>query len=210
LEKAFVDEGFGIDPRAVMHNDFVVVGPEADPAGLRAVKGAAAALKAIYDGQQAFVSRGDNSGTHVKEQDLWRASGVALNEKETRLLSKGETVSFTQVAPKGDWYFSIGQGMGPTLSFATEKRAYTLVDRGTYLAFARCEEPKTDLVILSEGDPVLMNPYSVIAVNPEKFPSLNYQGAKQYIAWLTSPETQALIASFKVGGETLFHPDVKP
>ena len=193
-----------------MHNDFVLIGPETDPAAIRGMTDAAAALGRIQAVGGPFVSRGDNSGTHVKEQSLWRVSGAPCVERETSLVTGGKRVAFTTTRPSGDWYHAIGQGMGNTIRYATEKRAYTLVDRGTYLAFARSAPPRTDLVILCQGDARLANPYSVIAVNPEKWPRVQADAAARYVAWLTSPPVQDKIAAFKVNGETLFHPDAWP
>lgn len=210
MEDEFVSQGYGINRRDVMYNDFVIIGPEGDPAGLKGRGDAAEALSAIHRAQREFVSRGDNSGTHVKEQELWREAKVELVETETRIIKKGKPVSFRTLRPVGDWYLSIGQGMGKTIHYATEKRAYTLADRGTYYAYALGDDAKTDLVILCEGDKRLANPYGVIAVNPDKFPHLNHKAAAEYIRWLTSPETQKRIGEYRKAGKVLFHPAARP
>jgi len=184
LEEKFMAGGFGVDRRAVMHNDFVVVGAPADPAGLKGTRSAADAFKKLAAGKAPFVSRGDESGTHQKEKALWKAAGIT---------------------PTGAWYVSAGQGMGEVLQMADEKRGYTLSDRGTYIAYAK----KVDLAIVSEGDPALFNPYSVIAVNPAKQPHVKYDLAKRFIDYLTGPEGQAVIAGFQQDGKQLFFPDAR-
>ncbi len=184
-EKKFVAEGFGIQRRRVMHNDFVVVGPPADPAGIKAAGSALEGFRRIAGGAAVFVSRGDNSGTHAQEKKLWKATG--LN-------------------PEGQkWYQQTGLGMGQTLSVAAEKNAYTLADRGTYLALRK----NLGLAILSEGDAVLLNVYHVIEVNPVRFPKVNANGAKAFGDFLLTKETQALIAAFGIDkfGSPLFFPD---
>jgi tungstate transport system substrate-binding protein len=180
-EEKLVADGFGVGRRDVMYNDFVLLGPAADPALVRGVKDAPAALAKIAASEAPFVSRGDDSGTHKKETALWRAAGVA---------------------PEGAWYMAAGQGMGACLTIADEKRAYVLADRGTYLAF----RDKVEIDVLVEGDPRLFNPYGVIAVNPEKHPHVKHEAAMEFIEWLTSPEAQHMIAEFKRGGEQLFYP----
>lgn len=205
-EAQFVAGGYGINRRPVMYNDFVLIGPKADPAGIQNTTDAAAALKKICDHGCLFVSRGDNSGTHAKEQVLWQASAVPLEKKESEFTEGGEKVTFSMVYPQGDWYKSVGQGMGNVIQYATEKRGYTLSDRGTYYAYAFAAVPRTDLVICCEGDQRLRNPYSVIAVNPAKLPNVNIGAANKYVEWMTSEATQARIAAFQVGGKALFHP----
>jgi len=185
LEDAFMDAGFGVNRRAVMYNDFVIVGPRADPAKLAGSKSAVDAFKQLASAQAPFISRGDESGTHEKEKELWKAAGGT---------------------PSGAWYVSAGVGMGQTLQMADEKRAYTLSDRGTYLTY----KAKGELVILVQGDPALFNPYSIIAVNPARYPAVRYFDSMALIAWITSPEGQRMIADFKVGGEMLFHPTAVP
>ena len=185
LEEAFVSAGFGVNRRSVMYNDFVVVGPRDDPAKVATAKSAADAFKQIAAAQSAFISRGDESGTHEKEKELWKAAGIT---------------------PAGAWYISAGLGMGQTLQMADEKRAYTLSDRGTYLTY----RAKGDLALLNQGDQALFNPYSIIAVNPARYPAVRYIDAMSLIAWMTSPEGQRVIGDFKVAGEVLFHPTAVP
>ncbi|RME72571.1 MAG: tungstate ABC transporter [Chloroflexi bacterium] len=188
LEDAFVEAGYGINRQDVMYNDFVIVGPASDPAGIAGMPDAVAALEKIAAVQAVFVSRGDDSGTHVKEQALWQASTVPL-ERVPGLKNPDKVV----VRPTGDWYRSIGQGMGATLTVADELQAYTLSDRGTYLA--RTLEG-LDLQILVEGDPRLFNPYGVIQVNPDRYPNVNAAGASAFIDWLTAVDTQRMIGEF--------------
>ncbi len=180
LEDKFVADGFGVNRRDVMYNDFVVIGPKTDPAGIARAKSAAEALKMIAAKQASFVSRGDKSGTHLKERDLWQAAGVVS---------------------KGSWYIEAGQGMGPVITMATERRAYTLADRGTYNAF---RGGKTDLVILFQGEKGFFNPYGVIAVNPRKFPHVKYDLAMRFIDYVTGPEGQRIIADYRQHGEPVF------
>ena len=182
LEDKFVAEGYGVNRRDVMHNDFIIIGPASDTAGVRGMKDTAAALKRIADRGAVFVSRGDNSGTHVKEQSLWTAAGFK---------------------PSGRWYREAGQGMGPVITMTNDLQGYTMADRGTYLSM----KDKVELPILVEGDPRLFNPYGIIAVNPDRFPHAAYFEAMQLIAWMTSVEGQQIIGDYKVGGEVLFFPD---
>ena len=184
-EERFVEAGFGVNRRDVMHNDFVLVGPPTDPARIEGGHDAAAALTAIARARAPFVSRGDESGTHKKETALWRDAGVT---------------------PDGEWYMAAGQGMGAVLTMADEQQAYTLTDRGTWLAL-RARSP---LKLLLEGDGRLFNPYGVIAVNPARHAHVNYVDAMSLIGWLTSPRGQGIIADFKQEGEALFHPDAAP
>lgn len=202
LEEAFVEAGFGVNRRGVMYNDFIIVGPQNDPAGVRGKEDAAAALAAIAEKSAVFVSRGDSSGTHVKEQELWGDSGVDLIEVKKLFSPAGKEREIEYRAPEGGWYLSIGQGMSAALLMADEKEAYCLADRGTWLAM----EEKLDLEVLVEGDGRLFNPYGVIAVNPGRYPGINYRGAMALIAWLTSVEGQKMIADFRIGGEPLFIP----
>jgi tungstate transport system substrate-binding protein len=182
-EDKFVAEGYGVNRQDVMYNDFVIIGPEGDPAGIQGMTDAAAALAQIAETQATFASRGDESGTHSKEKAIWEKAGIE---------------------PGGDWYLSLGQGMGATLTVANEKGAYTLTDRGTYLS----REEGLGLPILVEGDTILFNPYGVIAVNPEKHSHVQYELAMQFIEWLTSVDTQEKIGGFKhSSGEVLFHPN---
>ncbi|MGA1796467.1 MAG: substrate-binding domain-containing protein [bacterium] len=186
-EDAFVAAGYGVNRRDVMYNDFVIVGPEGDPAGIRGLKDAGEALKKITQSQSRFVSRGDDSGTHKKEKAIWGNTGIT---------------------PQGQWYVEAGQGMGAVLQIAFEMNAYTLTDRGTYLAY----KEKITLPILVEGDPVLFNPYGIIAVNPARHPQVSYVLAMAYIGWVTSPEGQRIIREFgkETFGQPLFIPVAIP
>jgi tungstate transport system substrate-binding protein len=181
LEDKFVQEGWGIARRDVMYNDFIVVGPDADPAKVKGNRDVIAAFAKIAASGARFISRGDNSGTDVMEKGYWQAAGVR---------------------PAGAAYVSAGLGMGEVINMAAEMRAYTLTDRATYGAY----KAKTGLDILVEGDKRMFNPYGIIAVNPAKHPGVNYKGAKQLIEWITSPEGQARIAAFRPAGEQLFFP----
>jgi tungstate transport system substrate-binding protein len=184
-EKKFMEEGFGVERRLVMHNDFVIVGPAEDPAKIRGLKTAAECLKKISSGQALFLSRGDNSGTHAKEKELWNISGVKY---------EGEK-----------WYQETGLGMGQTLNVAAEKKGYTLADRGTYLALAK----SLKLQILVERDAILLNIYHVMEVNPSKWPKVNLSGAKKFADFMISKESQEVIRTFGVDkfGSALFSPD---
>ena len=184
-EDKFVADGFGVNRRDVMHNDFVIIGPGDDPAGIKGMKDVAEALGMLAESGGTFVSRGDDSGTHKKEKSLWKAAGIE---------------------PSGEWYMSAGQGMGAVLNIANEKRAYTMTDRGTYIAY----RGKIDLPVIVEGDKRLFNPYGVIAVNPKKHSHVKYNEVMKFIEWLTSEEGQKLIGSFKKDGEILFYPDAVP
>lgn len=186
-EDAFVKGGYGVNRKDVMYNDFVVIGPKDDPAGIKGMTDAAEAFKKIAEARARFVSRGDESGTHTQEKQIWEKAGVT---------------------PGGDWYISAGQGMGAVLTMADELQAYTLTDRGTYLA--RTLEG-IDLSILVEGDPILFNPYGVIAVNPKVHPHVNFDLAMNFINWFTSVPTQKMIGEFGKDkfGQPLFTPDSK-
>lgn len=186
-EDAFIQAGFGINRRDVMFNDFIIVGPGADPAGIRGLTSAAEAFQQIAQSESTFISRGDNSGTHQKELAIWEQAGVQ---------------------PRDRWYLSIGAGMGEALVQSSQQGAYTLSDRGTYLALRE----NLALEVLMEGpvkggDALLFNPYGVIAVNPAHYPNRNYALAMAYIGYLTSPQAQHLIEAFTVQGESLFFPD---
>jgi len=182
-EDKFVAQGFGVNRRDVMHNDFVVVGPTEDPVGTARSTSTADAFSRIAAAGAPFVSRGDASGTNAKELELWAA--VPLN-------------------PKGAWYKEAGQGMGEVLIMSNNLKAYTLTDRGTWIAM---KDKLAGLRILVEGDPALFNPYGVIAVNPQKHPEANYMAAMQYIAWVTSAQGQKVIREYAMGGQQLFTPD---
>ena len=184
-EDAFMEAGHGVRREDVMYNDFVILGPPADPASIQGGSDAVAAFQQIAEAEAGFISRGDDSGTHAKEKAVWNAVGIE---------------------PSGDWYNAAGQGMGAVLTLANEQQAYTLSDRATYLA--RTLEG-TDLVILVENDPLLFNPYGVIAVNPDKNPEIQNEAANQFIDWLISVPVQEKIEQFGVEefGQSLFIPD---
>ncbi|NDP41758.1 MAG: tungsten ABC transporter substrate-binding protein [Aromatoleum sp.] len=183
-EDRFVAEGSGINRRDVMYNDFILVGPDHDPAGVKGTKDVVAAMKKIQAAGMPFISRGDNSGTDQMEKSYWQVAGIE---------------------PRGAWYVSAGLGMGEVLTMAGEKRAYTLTDRATYAAY----RSKTGLAILIEGDPRMFNPYGIIAVNPQRSPGVNHQGAMDLINWITSAEGQRAIAGFRIEGEQMFFPSAK-
>lgn len=200
LEDKFVAEGFGINRRDVMYNDFVIIGPANDPAHVKQASSAADAFKRIAATHSTFISRGDESGTYQKEKEIWSATGIK---------------------PSGSWYRSAGQGMGEVINMATELRGYTLADRGTYNAF---RHGKTDLVIVFDGNKNfakkgrltvqqvtaltgskgLFNPYGVIAVNPKKFPYVHYALAMKFVEWITGAEGQRIIANYQVQGDPVF------
>ena len=184
-EEAFVSEGYGVARRDVMYNDFVIVGPPADPAGIAGLSDATAALKAIAAAKAPFASRGDDSGTHKKELALWRDAGL------------------DPVAASGTWYRETGSGMGATLNVALGMGAYTLTDRGTWIAFKN----KGNFGILVSGDERLFNPYGVILVNPARHPRVKAADGQAFIDWLTGPDGQAAIAAYRLGGEQLFFPN---
>jgi tungstate transport system substrate-binding protein len=208
-EENFVAEGYGTKRYAVMHNDFIILGPSADPAGIKGMNDAAAALKKIAVAKAAFISRGDDSGTHTKEQALWKASGLPLAKQSSKIVKKGKTkeVSFLHPAGLGEWYLSIGQGMGKAIVFAEEKQAYILADRGTYLKFRYGRDAGLDLDVLCEGDSFLANPYGVIPINPKKYPHVKYELAEKFAEWLVSKRGQTVIGEYRLLGNQLFYPD---
>jgi tungstate transport system substrate-binding protein len=183
LEKKYVADGKLLNRRLVMYNDFVIIGPKEDPAKIKSAKTALAALKLIEQSKSPFVSRGDNSGTHNLEKALWKEAGIQ---------------------PKGDWYIEAGQGMGATLGIANERNAYTITDRGTYLALRK----RVTLPILVEGDRLLLNLYSVMEVNPANGPRVNAVGGKAFADFMVAPQTQSVIKGFGVEkfGQSLFVP----
>jgi len=184
-ERKFVAEGHGLERFAVMHNDFVVVGPAADPAGIRGMNDVAAALGRIAEGRFVFVSRGDESGTHKKELELWEASGANARPES------------------GGWYREAGSGMGATLNTAQAMGGYTLCDRATWISFAN----RGDLDLLVEGDARLYNPYTAIVVNPARHPHVHAAEAQAFVDWLISETGQRAIADFRIDGQQLFYPD---
>jgi len=179
-----------------MHNDFVIIGPAADPAGIKGTRDAAVALKRIAVTKAKFISRGDDSGTHTKEQEIWKTTK-----------GKKKTVSFLHPEGLGKWYLSIGQGMGRTLTYAEEKQAYTMTDRGTYLKYKLGRKQGLDLEILYEGDERLFNPYGIIPINPKMYPHVRFDWADTLAKWLVSPKAQALIAEYRIQGQQAFFPD---
>ncbi len=208
-EEKFVADGFGTKRYPVMHNDFVIIGPAADPAGIKGMSDAGKALAKIAAAKATFISRGDDSGTHTKEQALWSGSGVALVDKTQKIISKGKEkeIGYKMPADSSSWYMSIGQGMGKTITFAEEKQAYTMTDRGTYIKYKYGKTPAVDLDILCEGGEALSNPYGIIPVNPKKYPSIQYDLAMQFVNWIISERGQKLIGDYRLEGKQLFFPD---
>src|SRR3979411_899421 len=185
-EEEFLAEGFGVKRYDVMYNDFVLIGPNSDPAGVKG-RDIEAALKTIQAKAAPFVSRGDKSGTHSAELALWKQAGIDIT------------------ATKGSWYREIGQGMGAALNTAGAMNAYVLSDRGTWISFKN----RGDLEIVVEGDKRLFNQYGIMLVNPEKFPSVKKELGQTFVDWLVSPEGQAAIAGYKIDGQQLFFPDAE-
>jgi tungstate transport system substrate-binding protein len=184
-EEKFLAEGFGVKRYPVMYNDFVLIGPKGDPAGVKGTKDIVAAFEALKEKHIAFISRGDRSGTHQAELNLWKIAGIDI------------------ASAKGPWYKDVGQGMGAALNMASASNAYVLSDRGTWLSFKN----RGDLVIVVEGDRRLFNQYGVMLVNPEKYPTVKKELGQQFIDWLVSAEGQKAIADYKIGGEQLFYPN---
>ena len=183
-EEQFVKQGWGVNRQQIMYNDFLILGPPSDPAKIKNLKSAIQALKRIATTKSLFVSRGDNSGTHKKELQLWQTLGLE---------------------PHSPWYRSVGKGMGQTLIVANQMQAYVLADRGSFIKFRQ----KIDLLPLVASDKMLYNPYGVIAVNPQKYPQVKYTQAMKFIEFLSSPEGQKLIGDYRLDGEILFHPLLK-
>jgi tungstate transport system substrate-binding protein len=188
-EKKFVKNGFGVDRREIMYNDFVIIGPADDTGGIKG-KSIKDALQTIESKQAVFVSRGDNSGTHKKEISLWKAASLPVPEKER-------------------WYVQTGQGMLATINIAAERNGYTMTDRGTYIKYEANLKGNPPLKILVEGDAAMLNQYSVIAINIKHCPKAKYQLAKQFTEWITGAEAQQLIKDFKLLGKPLFTPNAK-
>lgn len=209
-EEKFINEGYGTKRYAVMHNDFVIIGPPSDPAGIRGMSKASDALNKIAKSGITFVSRGDDSGTHTKEQALWKLSGVELQKVAKTIVKKGKKTNISFIQPqKADWYQSIGQGMGKVITFADEKQAYTLTDRGTYIKYKHGRKVPIDLEVLCEGDASLGNPYGVIPVNPGKHPHVKFATAEQFANWLVSDRGQDLIENYRLLDQQLFYPDAR-
>lgn len=184
-EDAFVSEGFGIERRDVMYNDYVIIGPKDDPAGVRAASNTSEALTAVANAKTLFISRGDDSGTHKKERELWATATLS---------------------PAGAWYREIGAGMGAALNMAAATDAYLMSDRGTWLSFGN----RQNLTILFQGEPVLRNPYGLILVNPAKHPHVDVTSARRFADWMTSPKGQQAISDFRVENKQLFCPNAQP
>jgi tungstate transport system substrate-binding protein len=184
-EEKFIAEGYGVKRLPVMYNDFVLIGPKADPAKIAGSKDILDALRKIRGGAAPFVSRGDRSGTHMAEIALWRQAGIDI------------------ATEKGPWYRDMGQGMGPALNSASSMNAYVLADRGTWISFKN----RGNLAILAEGDKRLFNQYGVILVNPEKHRHVKKDMGQAFIDWIVSPDGQKAIAGYKIGGEQLFFPN---
>lgn len=208
-EEKFVADGDGTKRYGVMRNDFVIVGPAKDPAGIASLKSGMAAFEKIAAAKATFISRGDDSGTHAREQEIWEKTNVPLARQTRESLKDGKTVASTVVLPKepGNWYLSIGQGMGATLTMAAEKQAYTLTDRGTYLKMKLGGKTSLDLEILCEGDASLLNIYGLIPVNPAKHPHVRIDLARQFADWMMSARGRTLIKNYTVFGKPLFFPD---
>lgn len=179
-EMEFVEEGYGVNREDIMYNDFVILGPEDDPAGIQGEGKAARAFQIIAEKETIFISRGDDSGTHKKEQQIWEKA---------------------EIEPSGDWYQEAGRGMGDVITMADQQQAYTLANRGTYLSM----KDTISITILHENDEMLFNPYGIIAINPEKYPHVRYEAAISLIEWFTSEEAKNLIKSYTVEGQQLFH-----
>ncbi|KQW22172.1 sulfate transporter [Afipia sp. Root123D2] len=186
-EEKFLSEGFGVKRYPVMYNDFILIGPKSDPAGIKGTKDIVAALKTIKAKDAPFISRGDRSGTHIAEQKLWKAADIDIAKD------------------KGPWYKEIGQGMGAALNMASAANSYVLSDRGTWLHFKN----RGDLAILVEGDKRLFNQYGVMLVNPQKHATVKADLGQQFIDWLVSPEGQKAIAGYKINGDQLFYPNAE-
>jgi tungstate transport system substrate-binding protein len=208
-EENFVADGYGLKRYPVMHNDFVIVGPVSDPAKISGMRNAAAALNKIAGSASKFISRGDDSGTHTKEQALWKETGLAMEIKTQTVVKKGKKkeISISLPAASEKWYQSIGQGMGKTMTYADEKQAYTLSDRGTYIKFKYGKTPAVDLEVLCNGDQLLANPYGIIPVNPVKHPHVKIELARQLVDWITSLKGQQLINDYRLAGKQLFYSD---
>ena len=208
-EEKFVKDGYGTQRYAVMHNDFVILGPADDPAKVKGTAHAPEALKKIADSEALFISRGDDSGTHTKEQALWQKSGLKIEKITNTIVKKGkkQEIAFAQPADSKKWYLSIGQGMGKTIMVADEKQAYTLADRGTYIKYKFGRDVPVELDVLCEGDPLLANPYGIIPINPQKHPHVKYKLADEFAQWLISDRGQAVIADYRLLGKQLFYPD---
>jgi tungstate transport system substrate-binding protein len=189
-EEKFLAEGFGVKRYPVMYNDFILIGPKSDPAGIKGSKDIVPALTTIKDNGISFISRGDNSGTHQAELNLWKIAGVDIAAEK-------------HVGRLGPWYKEIGQGMGAALNAAAASNSYVISDRGTWLSFKN----RGDLIIGVEGDKRLFNQYGVMLVNPQKHPNVKREFGQQFVDWLISPDGQKAIADYKINGDQLFYPN---
>ena len=208
-EEKFVADGYGTKRYAIMHNDFVILGPADDSAKIKGTANAPEALKNIADSEAFFISRGDDSGTHTKEQALWQTTGLQLEKITNTIVKKGKKREIAFVHPAGSekWYLSIGQGMGKTIMVADEKQAYTLADRGTFIKYKFGRDVPVELDVLCQGDPLLANPYGIIPINPQKHPHVKNKLAEEIAQWLVSKRGQAVIADYRLLGKQLFYPD---
>ena len=188
-EKAYVQNGYGVDRQEVMYNDFVIIGPQDDPAGIKGMS-VDEALNTLAQKETGFASRGDDSGTNKKERNLWTAADLDIPEGR-------------------DWYMETGQGMLATIRIAAERDLYTMTDRGTYIKYAHSQDGNPPLDILVEGDTSLFNQYSVLAVNPENCPDVKYDLATRFAEWITSAQVQKAIGNYKLLGKKLFNPNAK-
>ncbi len=188
-EKAFIEKGYGLDRKQIMYNDFVVIGPQGDPASIKGLE-IPAALERMKDKKAVFVSRGDDSGTHKKELLLWKAAGLDVPDGES-------------------WYIQAGQGMLATINMAQEQRGYTMTDRGTYIKYQAGADKEALLEILVEGDEILMNQYSVVTLDPKNCPDVKHDLAKRYLNWMAGEKAQQLIRDFRIGGQVLFVPNAR-
>ena len=188
-EKTYVQNGYGVDRQEIMYNDFVLIGPKEDPAGIKGMS-IFEAMRRLANSESSFASRGDDSGTNKKERQLWTSADLQIPDGQ-------------------DWYLETGQGMLATIRIAAERDLYTLTDRGTYIKYAHSQDGNPPLDILVEGDNSLFNQYSVIAVNPDNCPEVKYDLATRFADWMTSPDVQQAIAEFRLLGKKLFHPNAK-
>jgi tungstate transport system substrate-binding protein len=211
-EESLVLENFGTRRYPVMHSDYIIVGPKNDPAGIKGITSVTEALAKIAEKRSTFVSCGDNSETHMREQALWRDSSVKLVERKTQFIEKGKLKKVDYVMPEDSetWYRTVGRGMVETLSFAEEKQAYTLSDRDTYVRSRYDQQPPLDLEVLSEGDALLERSWGLVPVNSVKFPEVHNDLAMEFVKWVSSPKGQELISNFTLAGIRLFTPDAEP
>lgn len=206
-EEEFVNQGYGTKRYPVMHNAFVILGPPSDPAQIKGSSNVLQAFRNIAAKGARFVSRGDDSGTHIKEQKLWTAANVPLMVAKRQITKNGKQIEVSYHYPEGKWYDSIGQGMGKTIVYTDQKQAYTLSDYGTFVKYKYGNAQSIDLEILYQGDKALVNPYAIIPVSKEKHQHVNYKLAVQFTEWLISSRGQSLIENYRIHGQKLFYPD---